>query len=184
MLDTAVIAIFFAAPAMGLISTWIFDGNELCKYIYDMQNTECLEIDGKLLKGAYFSAAACVLTNIYVSWTMYECGVEEFELLHSEDSEDDKMRGDTCVAASSNSIGMSLEEGLVSVNRFERPTDSTNEKDEAKPKPSLSDWLAVNVDVKAPSLFEGGGLKKSGGDTSPADFMDFKALAESPRGRE
>lgn len=71
MLDTLVIALFFAAPEMHLISSWVFDGNALCATL-KVEGAECLVINGELLPGGWWCCAAALCTNIYVGVTMWQ----------------------------------------------------------------------------------------------------------------
>ena len=187
MLETAVIALCFAAPAMALISTWIFDGNALCAAVLEEADEECMKISGTLLSGAYWCVAACVFTNAYVGWTLYECGVEEFEMF-SPLAEEDKTRGDD----TNNNVGYSIEEG--SVTNSDKEGSVKSEKSPTSTKGSRpSDWLLVNPDTANAKVVARGNAggdftidtpkhdEEGKGNNSPADFMDYKKLAnETP----
>ncbi len=80
MLDTVVIAFFFAAPEIDLISTWVFDGTALCEALVVKADDQCLDIVGEILPGGYWCAGLALCFDIFVFITLWQAGSDENEV--------------------------------------------------------------------------------------------------------
>jgi len=74
MLDTVVVAFFFAAPEIDLISEWVFDGTTLCETLEQDADDKCLDITGEILAGGWYCAAVAVLFDLFVVMMLYDQG--------------------------------------------------------------------------------------------------------------
>ena len=86
ILEALVIAVLFAAPEMTLISSWIFDASDFCVSAASGNVGEsCLQIEGRVLSGVWWTALAAVGTDLYVVLTLRECGKEEIGYVEVEE---------------------------------------------------------------------------------------------------